>query len=275
MRITLAWQKFTEEPRSRGENREGGECRDRRGGAVCLTRFACQETRYDHLVKRRINVDLHGLKALLPTKPRVRGVSPSDLVRIALLDTLCRSDELAGVRLATSEFMSTPARCPRQAVTAHHPRQGHRPPLLLLAMPDWHWRFRCRPGDRHPVLSCGASRVVYVAALPAPDADLSTLTRNIHHVTFLLRHSAAFSKERHEEIFDAYRRNYAINSWQAHPLRPTRARRRTTPPRNGRVAVCVQESRSRSVADIQALLVCQGSVAQAWMPVLVFACQLS
>ena len=67
--------------------------------------FACQETRYDYLVKLRINVDLRRLKVMLSTKCRVRGAPPSDLVRIAWLDALSRSDELAGVSLATSEFM--------------------------------------------------------------------------------------------------------------------------------------------------------------------------
>ena len=150
MRVTLTWTKLTEELRSRGEYRYGGECRDRRCGAVCLTSFACQETRYDYLVKRRIHVDLHGLKAMLSTKPRVRGMSPSDLVRIALLDTLCRSDELAGVRLATSEFMSTPARCPRQAALrmTRDKATGH--PCCCSPCRTTPWRLRWRPGDRHP-----------------------------------------------------------------------------------------------------------------------------
>ena len=36
----------------------------------------------------RISVDLHGLKAALFDQARVRGVSPSDFVRNALIDAL-------------------------------------------------------------------------------------------------------------------------------------------------------------------------------------------
>ena len=41
-----------------------------------------------------------------------------------------------------------------------------------------------------PVLSAGANRTDHLAALIATSAEISTLSRNIHHLTWLLRQGA-------------------------------------------------------------------------------------
>jgi hypothetical protein len=133
----------------------------------------------------RISVDLHGLKAALFERAQVLCVSPSDLVRTTLAEAFGQSDLIAMER-------STPS-----------PPSGHVDRVRLCmrmsreqasATMEAARRAGMNPGDYVgglvagvPVLSVGASRSDHIAALTASSAELSTLTRNIHHLTTLLR----------------------------------------------------------------------------------------
>ena len=148
----------------------------------------------------RISVDLHGLKAMLFDQARVCGMSPSDLVRNALLDALSRSDQLVAVNSATSKFVSAPARV---RLSLRMTRDEANATLAAARHAE------LTPGAYVaglvagiPVLTGGASRADHVAALIASSAELSTLTRNIHHLTSLLRDSAVRAAQEYRAMLD-------------------------------------------------------------------------
>ena len=129
----------------------------------------------------RISVDLHGLKAALFDQAWVRGVSPSDFVCHALTDALGWSDALAQSRSVTNEFVLPQTRVrlslrvtrdEASATSAAARHAGLIPGAYVAGL-----------AADIPALTGGASRTDHVAALIAPSADLSTLTRNIHHLT--------------------------------------------------------------------------------------------
>jgi hypothetical protein len=149
----------------------------------------------------RISVDLHGLKAVLFEQARVRGVSPSGLVRDALADALGRSDSLdlnplvktpavpTADRLRLSLRMS---RDEAQAILAAARHAGLSPGAFIAGLVAG-----------VPALTNGGSRTEHQAALIASSAELSTLSRNIHHLTSLLRQGNVRPALVYREMLDA------------------------------------------------------------------------
>ena len=133
----------------------------------------------------RISVDLHGLKAALFDQARVRGVSPSDFVRNALIDALGRSDLLAESRSVTREFVSTQTRVRLSLRMIRHEASATLAAARHAGLSPGAYVAGLVAGI--PALTGGASRADHVVALVASSAELSTLTRNIHHLTSLLR----------------------------------------------------------------------------------------
>jgi len=133
----------------------------------------------------RIAVDLHGLKAALFERAKALGVSPSGLVRSTLANALCQSVPLAIQRqiarggTASGDRVRLSLRMTReQAATVN----------------DAASRAVLNPGEYVakliagvPALTNGARHSDHVAALIASSAEMSTLTRNINHLTSLLR----------------------------------------------------------------------------------------
>jgi hypothetical protein len=135
--------------------------------------------------RNRISVDLHGLKALLIERAQVLGVSPSALVRKALADEL---DQSAGNMTEPSE-QRTGGRTDERARLCL--RMGSDESAATLAAAR---RAGMSPGRYVAQLVAGVPAVLeggrhadHVAALIAANAELSTLSRNIHHLTNLLR----------------------------------------------------------------------------------------
>jgi len=134
----------------------------------------------------RISVDLHGLKAVLFEQARARGVSPSRLVRDAVIEALGRSDSSGPDRLPKS------ADAPAEGRVRLSLRMGRSDASAILAAAR---HAGLSPGAflagllaNVPWLSSGAaSRPDCIAALTASSAELSTLSRNINHLTALLR----------------------------------------------------------------------------------------
>jgi hypothetical protein len=132
----------------------------------------------------RISVDLHGLKAALFERARTRGVSPSALVRDALVEVLGQSDSSGLDRLArtaaapTGDRVRLSLRLSRDEVIVilAAARNAGLPPGAFIA----------GLAAGVPVLTNGASRTDHLAALIASSAELSTLSRNIHRLTALL-----------------------------------------------------------------------------------------
>jgi hypothetical protein len=133
----------------------------------------------------RISVDLHGLKAALFERAQALGVSPSGLVRTTLAEALGRSDPSDIDRSNPSLKVGTRGRvrlCLRMS------RAQARATL------DCARRAGLNPGDYVgglvagvPVLLGAGSRADHLAALIASSAELSTFSRNLHHLTKLLR----------------------------------------------------------------------------------------
>ena len=172
----------------------------------------------------RISVDLQGLKAALFDQARVRGVSPSDFVRHALIDALGRSDPLAQSRLVTGEFVSTQARVrlslrmTRDAASAILAAARHAGLTPGAYVAGWVAGIAALTG--------GASRADHVGALIASSAELSTLTRNIHHLTSLLRQGHVQAAQEYREMLDTLagdvRSHLTLASGVLADLRPRR-----------------------------------------------------
>ena len=176
--------------------------------------------------RNRISVDLHGLKAALFDQARVRGVSPSDFVRHALIDALSQSDPLAESRPVTSVFVSTQTRVrlslrmtrdEASATLAAARHAGLTPGAYVAGLVAG-----------IPALTGGASRADHVAALIASSAELSTLTRNIHHLTSLLRQDHVQAAQEYREMLDTLagdvRNHLTLASGVLADLQPRRQR---------------------------------------------------
>ena len=133
----------------------------------------------------RISVDLRGLKAAVYEQARARGVSPSGLVRDALVEVLGRSESSSLDRLTRAADVPIEGRVrlslrmsreEASAIFAAARNAGLSPGAFVAGL-----------AANVPALTIGASRTDYLATLVASSAELSTLSRNIHHLTSLLR----------------------------------------------------------------------------------------
>ena len=148
----------------------------------------------------RISVDLHGLKAALFERAQALGVSPSGLVRKTLAEALGRSDP-ADIDRSMPSLKSGSGDRVRLCL-----RMGRAQATATL---DGARRAGLNPGDyvgglvaNVPVLSAGGSRAEQMAALVASCAELSTLSRNIHRLTALLRQANVEPARPYREMLD-------------------------------------------------------------------------
>ncbi len=148
----------------------------------------------------RISVDLRGLKAPLFERARARGVSPSGLVRDALIDALGRTkppsldDVAAGAPLPMGGRVRLSLRMSREeagATLAAARQAGLAPGAFVAGLVAG-----------VPALLGGASRDAHIAALIGSSAELSTLSRDIHHLTSLLRQGNVRAAREYRERLD-------------------------------------------------------------------------
>ena len=174
----------------------------------------------------RISVDLRGLRAALLDQARARGVTPSDLVRSVLAEALGAVDSDQRV-LGSATHGSAPNRRVRLSLrlTAEQARA-----ITLAAKASG-----LATGDfvsglvaGVPVLSAGANRTDHLAALIASSAEISTLSRNIHHLTSLLRHGAFRAAQEYRPMLDTLaddmRGHLAMAAGAVADLQPRRLR---------------------------------------------------
>ena len=172
----------------------------------------------------RISVDLRGLRAALFERARTRGVSPSVLVRDALTEALGQSESaspglvaIGAARVAKDQVRLT-MRMSRADAEA----------TLVAAR-----RARLAPGAfvaglvaDVPALSAGSSCADHIAALVASNGELSTLSRNIRHLTKLLRegnvHAALEYRDMLMTLDDDIRGHLTLASGVLADLRPRR-----------------------------------------------------
>ena len=148
----------------------------------------------------RITVDLHGLKAALFARAQALGVSPSGLVRSTVAAALNGSSQLT---IEQPREISAASSGSRVRVSLRMSRE-HAVETLEAAR-----RAGLSPGDfvagliaGVPALTGGPKQTEYIAALIASSAELSTLTRNIHHLTSLLRQGESRAAREYREILD-------------------------------------------------------------------------
>lgn len=137
--------------------------------------------------RERISIDLQGLKALLLDRSQALGMSPSTLVRTALVQAL---GDLAEPEPSVPEhtaFKRAPAnarlclRMPRediQTILAAAKQMGVSPGSYVAASVAG-----------APWLVSGASKAEQLAAITGSNAHLADLSRNIHALTRLLTQS--------------------------------------------------------------------------------------
>jgi hypothetical protein len=148
----------------------------------------------------RISVDLHGLKASLFERAQALGVSPSGLVRTTLAQALGQASKI------NIERDAPPPLCGRGDRVRLCLRMSREHARVAL---DASRRAGLNPGDyigglvtNVPVLSAGGSRAEHLATLVASSAELSTLSRNIHRLTALLRQANVEPARPYREMLD-------------------------------------------------------------------------
>lgn len=148
----------------------------------------------------RISVDLRGLRAALFDCARGRGVSPSQMVRDALEKALGQAEQqpfghTANVSPAPDEARARLSlrvtRTEALAILSAARQAGMAPGAYVAGLVD-----------AVPVLINGASRADHIAELTASSSELSTLIRNIHHLTSLLRQGQVQPAQEYRAMLD-------------------------------------------------------------------------
>jgi hypothetical protein len=148
----------------------------------------------------RITVDLHGLKATLFERASALGVSPSGLVRSLLAEALGKA---ATPDAEPSDRALAAAGAQRVRLCLRMDRQRAQATLEAsrragLSLGDYVGGLVANV----PVLSTGGGRTEYIAGLVASCAELSTLSRNIHRLTALLRQANVEPARPYREMLD-------------------------------------------------------------------------
>ena len=148
----------------------------------------------------RFSVDLRGLKATLFEQARARGLSPSHLVRAALAAALDQAESSITERSAPGAVVSSEARV-RLSL-----RMSRRDALATMtaarAAGLTLGAFVAGLVAGVPVLIGGAARADHLACLIASSAELSTLSRNLHQLTSLLRLGSVRAAQEYRDMLD-------------------------------------------------------------------------
>lgn len=148
----------------------------------------------------RISVDLRGMRAALFKQARARGVSPSDVVREAL------SESLGQVPSPISdEDQNSEAGSKNQRVRLSL-RMSRQDALATLAAAR---AARLPPGAyvaglvaNVPILRNGGERADHLSALTASSAELAALSRNLRYLTNLLRQGSSRVAQEYRAMLD-------------------------------------------------------------------------
>lgn len=173
----------------------------------------------------RISVDLQGLKARLCERAHADGMLPSDVVRKALADAL-------GQPAVSGVLRSPYARRDQSAGRARLSLRMTR--AQAAAVIEAAHRAGTSPGDYVanlvagvPVLTGGGRRAEHVAALIASCAEMSSLSRDVYHLTSLLREGSSRAAQEYRVMLNALandvREHLRLASTVLAELRPVRA----------------------------------------------------
>ena len=150
--------------------------------------------------RARISVDLRGLRCALLDQARARGVTTSDLVRGVLAEVLGAVDSDQRVLGSATHRSSASGRVRLSLrLTAEQARA-----ITLAAkaagLPTGDFFAGLVAGVS--VLSAGANRTDHLAALIESSAEISTLSRNINHLTSLLRQGVFRAAQEYRPMLD-------------------------------------------------------------------------
>ncbi len=148
----------------------------------------------------RISVDLRGLKAALFEQARARGVSPSDLVRAALADAIDQAESPITERSANGDVVPDEHRMRLSLRMTRRETLATMTAARAAGLSPGAYVAGLVAGV--PVLTSGTTRSDYLAALIASCAELSTLSRNLHHLTSLLRQGSVRAAQEYREMLD-------------------------------------------------------------------------
>lgn len=178
----------------------------------------------------RISVDLRGLKAALFERARARGVSPSDLVRDALADAVGPAEPPIG-GAATGAAAPTEGRVRVSLRLSKDEALSITTAARAAGLSTGAYVAGLAAGI--PVLKSGAHRSDHLAALVASSAELSTLSRNLHHLTSLLSRGSVRAAQEYREMLDTVaqdvREHLALVSAVLADLRPRRRSAQAAP----------------------------------------------
>jgi hypothetical protein len=171
----------------------------------------------------RISVDLRGLKAALIERARAQGASPSDFVRTALADVLSEPPPSPSMHAALkSDFSSSDGRVrlslrlsgrDKRAIVFAADRAG-----LSIG------NYVAGLAVGIPAPSNGTEPADSLAALVASNACMATLSRDLRHLTSLLRQGSIRAAQEYREMLDGaaadVARHLAFGSAVLADLRP-------------------------------------------------------
>jgi hypothetical protein len=133
-----------------------------------------------------VSVDMRGLKAALLARAQTQRVSVSVLVRAAVARDLGLAAVAEPPQSAVSVDTSSKAACVKLSIRMT-PEEAEQLAAGARAAGLSRGAYLAGLMADIPVLTSGASRAEHLATLVASNAELSTLSRNLHHPTSLLR----------------------------------------------------------------------------------------
>lgn len=173
----------------------------------------------------RISVDLQGLKATLCERAHATGMLPSAVVRKVLADAL-------GQPIASGAPRAPYTRRDKSASRARLSLRMTR--AQVVAVIEAAHLARMNPGDYVanlvagvPVLADGGRCAEHVASLIASCAEMSSLSRNVRHLSLLLREGSSRAAQEYRVMLDTMandvREHLRLTSTVLAELRPIRA----------------------------------------------------
>jgi hypothetical protein len=148
----------------------------------------------------RISVDLRGLRAALCARARVLGLSPSDLVRRLLADALDEAvPPIPTIFRRTAVSDDSPVRLSLRM--AQHDAQAVRTAAKRAGLSCGAYIADLVSGI--PALLEGSAPKQYLAALSVSSAEMSSLARDLRHLTSLLRRGSIRAAQEYRERLDA------------------------------------------------------------------------
>ena len=179
----------------------------------------------------RISVDLRGLKAALFEQARARGVSPSDVVRAALADAIDQADLPITERAANGNVVPDEHRVRLSLRMTRRDALATMTAARAVGLSPGAYVAGLVAGV--PVLTNGAARSDHLAVLIASSAELSTLSRNLHRLTSLLRQGSVRAAQEYREMLDKVaddvREHLTLASATLADLRPRHGRAPAVP----------------------------------------------